>query len=223
MPLILDSTLTPETARDPIIQGLRVLYAFKRSFRTTDDGRPIRQILETGPEENPVFQEVNQWFRTAFIDENDIDEDLDLRDDHIAGAWRVLVKSDANTTVAVTLDKDSDGNWKFGQINRGPFVSGTVRAWEIAEDFIANENRAEAREPGGVISSSYEAFFLNVPSLYVTALWLKNLNGRSRHDHVIVMPPAPAEFRPGEVTASGDFAKRLYELWQREREVAGDF
>jgi hypothetical protein len=75
--------------------------------------------------------------------------------------WRYIVLDDERPLVAVNLDINADeGNLEFSSVNQGGLIEGTLEAVRIAEslDDVSAEN--------------FELRLLEVPSLYVIALWL---------------------------------------------------
>lgn len=100
-------------------------------------------------------------------------------------AWRFLIQYATNTLAAIEFSCDSQGqNLRFASLDTGPFAQGTREAVKMAEGLT------------DVKAGSYELRALKAPSVYVMALWLKNLQGGDD----IVVPIAPAG--PGRQPAS---------------------
>jgi hypothetical protein len=103
--------------------------------------------------------------------------------------WRFLILDGQSPVAAVELSCDEQGrNLKFAGLNTGPFVAGTRDAVLHAEGLDAVKN------------GSYELRALRLPSVYVMALWLKDLVGEN--DLLLPFGPsshavAPAEHRAG--------------------------
>lgn len=89
---------------------------------------------------------------------------------------RLLVRRDAET-LAVTehLVDDAGENPRFASVNAGPFVQGFIDAVKKAEALPSKRH--------------FDCHVLRVASLYVMALWLKPVNGKS--SVFIPMQPAP--------------------------------
>lgn len=77
-------------------------------------------------------------------------------------AWRYLIVSGSQALAAIELSYDSNGNLGFSSLNTGPFVEATRVAFQMAEQLPE------------VVNGSYELRVLQIASLYVMALWLKN-------------------------------------------------
>jgi hypothetical protein len=100
-------------------------------------------------------------------------------------AWRFLIQYEARTLAAIELACDARGqNLRFSSLDTGPFAQGTRDAVTLAEGLDS------------IQAGSYELRVLKAPSLYVMALWLKNLQDGDD----IVLPIVPAG--PGRQPAS---------------------
>jgi hypothetical protein len=66
---------------------------------------------------------------------------------------------------------------------------------------------ATAEAAPDTASAPYEMRMVQIPALYVTALWLKAQNGPT--DYFIAIPPAPDGFRPYAMIDAKDFLKLL--------------
>jgi hypothetical protein len=86
----------------------------------------------------------------------------------------------------------------LGQVNEGPFVTGT-------EDAI---RRAEQLDQ--VRRGKFAPVFLLVPAVYVAALWLED--EQSTADLVMVMPPVPKDFTPFSAMPVPPFVASLERL-----------
>ncbi len=72
------------------------------------------------------------------------------------------------------------GQYRFGQVNEGPFAVAT-------EDAIRRAEKLDALRKSQFIPN-----FLLVPAVYTAALWLEAQTPDA--DLLMVMPPAPKEF-----------------------------
>jgi hypothetical protein len=96
--------------------------------------------------------------------------------------WRYLVQSPDGRAIAIAESvTDPRGGQVFAHLNYGPFVAGTAETLRVAER--ANLPSAEVR-------------LLEVPALYLVALWLQHRDGAT------LIPIAP--------TPSGIEANRSY-------------
>lgn len=89
---------------------------------------------------------------------------------------------------------DPQKNFAFAAISTAS-AAGVARAIEVAE-----------MDPV-IAAGRYEMRLVRVPALYVTALWLKDLNGAA--DSYIVIPPAPDGFLAHAKMSAPDFLKLL--------------
>jgi hypothetical protein len=104
-------------------------------------------------------------------------------------SWRFLILDGQTPVAAVELSCDAQGqNPKFASINSGPFVAATQ----------ATVLRAEALPQ--VVNGDYELRALKAPSVYVMAIWLKDLQGTN--DLVLPMGPANQAVAPAAQIAS---------------------
>jgi len=95
-------------------------------------------------------------------------------------SWRFLLQYGSKTIAAIELACDArGGKLRFASIDSGPLAQGTRDAVSHAEAL------------NSVQAGSYELRVLKAPSVYVMALWLKNLE--MGDDIVIpISTPAPA-------------------------------
>jgi hypothetical protein len=92
-------------------------------------------------------------------------------------AWRFLIQYGQKTIAAVEFSCNSQGgNLRFSSLDTGLFAQATRDAAAQAEALDVVKN------------GEYEFRVLRVPSVYVMAVWLKNLQGRD--DVVIPIDPA---------------------------------
>jgi hypothetical protein len=94
--------------------------------------------------------------------------------------WRFLILDGTTAVATISLSGEESGeNLRFAQINVGPFVVAIHAA-------VASAERLEQ-----VVQGSYEPRALLIPSIYVQALWLKDLEGTN--DIVILLNPSHPE------------------------------
>jgi hypothetical protein len=111
-------------------------------------------------------------------------------------AWRFLIQYGLITLADLEFLCDAQGgNLRFSSLNTGPFAQGT-------RDVVA---RAEALDP--VRQGSYELRALRAPSVYVMAVWLKDLSGQN--DIVLPIAPGPTALTGGAPRSSNDFLQGL--------------
>jgi hypothetical protein len=99
---------------------------------------------------------------------------------------------------AVDAVQGEKGDYRFGQVNEGPFTAAT-------EDAI---RRAEKLDQ--VLRGRFVPAFLLVPALYTAALWLEDQD--SDADLVMVMPPAPKDLATFSPMPVDPFLKVLARL-----------
>jgi hypothetical protein len=112
--------------------------------------------------------------------------------------WRYLVQAPDGRPIAIAESvTDPSGAQVFAHLNYGPFVTGTAEALRIAEQ--TNLPSAEAR-------------LLEIPALYLVALWLQHRDGAT------LIPVAPA---PPGIEANRSYPARelLNLLQERARQL----
>jgi len=109
-------------------------------------------------------------------------------------AWRYLLNDGEMTAMAeVTAPKDAKPH-TLSMLNRGPFIPSLVQAVDAAE-----------KDTG--LGGDYEVATLNIPGLYVVALWLRSqAPGQSV---VIPLEPAPPQLTAGKKYTEAEFAAAL--------------
>jgi hypothetical protein len=112
-------------------------------------------------------------------------------------AWRYLLAANNQLRQAAEIVEDPRGGSQFGALTTG-FVAGAEEAFRIAEQLPEVQRGA------------YEIRALRIPSLYVMALWLKDLQGNQ--DRFIVMPPAFPPVQPLRPYAASDLLTVLQRL-----------
>ena len=109
-------------------------------------------------------------------------------------AWRYLLNDGATTAMAeVTAPKAAQPH-TLSMINRGPFISSLVHTVDAAEN-------------DATLAGNYEVATINIPGLYVVALWLRaQPPGQSV---VIPLDPAPPQLIAGQKYTEAQFADAL--------------
>jgi hypothetical protein len=128
----------------------------------------------------------------------DLVEGRGLRDSRLV-AWRYLVEADRTPIASAEVVVESEGQApKFSQFNEGPFVQSTAAAIDELQ------RRSELQE------ISYEFRALQIPALYVVALWLADQGGGER-DLVRALDPAPGYLDLERLYSEGEFLEQLRE------------
>ena len=127
--------------------------------------------------------------------------------------WRYLLEVENEVVAAAETRSDEAGRHAFAQVNDGPFVLGTVDALATAEKAADEEE-----------TRPVDFRLLDVPALYLMALWLQPEGGEGVADsRFIPIAPAPSGLEAGRVYGSDEFASRLGELAKAVLEIsAGD-
>jgi hypothetical protein len=97
--------------------------------------------------------------------------------------WRYLVQEGDNVLASAETVVGSRGEQVFSAFNEGRFVDSSAKAMRAAREF------PEVGQGG------FELRLLNVPGLYVLALWLHNPQGKG--DLLQPLAPSPVE-TPGD-------------------------
>ncbi len=121
---------------------------------------------------------------------------------HPAG-WRYLVLENGEAVEAAELVDcvGGGGELHVAAVNRGPAVAGFVNAVTAAEAWASDQD------------DHYELRYFRIPSLHVTAAWLRNLDGGE--DYFIPARPAFPPLQANQAYEAGDFARLLYGLAQK--------
>jgi hypothetical protein len=109
-------------------------------------------------------------------------------------AWKYLLVTGSQPVRTANVVLTPSGGYAFASIS-------AAHASGIGQAILLAENSPVASK------GNYEMRLVEVPALYVTALWLKNQ--KSKTDHFIVIPPAPNGFQPYAVSHAADFLKLL--------------
>lgn len=97
--------------------------------------------------------------------------------------WRYLAQSDEGQNYAFIVQQDADGkNHRFAEMNRGPFVAGTL------------QTLADAKLRAKIDDGTFKLSVLKIPALDIFALWLHAKD--SGREVVTVIRPAPTYLEP---------------------------
>jgi hypothetical protein len=118
--------------------------------------------------------------------------------------WRYLIQEGDSAIASAEVITDARGVVQtFSQFNEGPFVAATARTIVAAEEIPQVED--------GV----YELRLLQIPALYVMALWLKDAEGN--RDLILPMEPMPNELEAGRSYTEAEFLAALEDLAQEQQ------
>jgi hypothetical protein len=112
-------------------------------------------------------------------------------------AWRYLVEADRRPVASAEVIVAEGKPPRFSQFNEGPFVQSTAAAIDALQE------QPEVQE------GSYEFRALQIPALYVVALWLADQSGE--RDLVRTLEPAPAYLEPERLYPEAEFLEQLRE------------
>jgi hypothetical protein len=110
-----------------------------------------------------------------------------------AEGLEAVVRGDRAVAAAVIDAPEGKSRMQFSHVNSGPFVEETVNAVSQAEGLEA------------VARGDYEVRLLNIPALYVMALWLHG----EADDLLLPMPPTNESLDAKKVYTPSDLLKRL--------------
>jgi hypothetical protein len=159
---------------DPPPQGLEIIRGALVSLVRQPSAASLA-ITEAGPE-NLTVAAPHQVY---FVGLRDIAEGRLLDAARLTG-WRYIILDGSERAVAAAeLSMTPDGRPDFSSVNRGPFVASTVEGARVAESLEV------------VGTQDFEFRLLDIPGLYVVALWL-----RGSTDIIIPLPPAREELEP---------------------------
>jgi hypothetical protein len=118
--------------------------------------------------------------------------------------WRYLVREDHNVLASAEAVRGAKGeDYAFASFNEGGFVAATAHAIQAAHVLPV------------VSQGAFELRLLNVPGLYVMALWLHQPNGTG--DLLIPLAPSPVDVPTGEAVPA---ARLLAELAAKAESAA---
>ncbi len=109
--------------------------------------------------------------------------------------WRYLVQEGDNVLASAETVVGPRGEQVFSAFNEGRFVDSSAKAM-----------RAVGESPG-VAQGGFELRLLNVPGLYVLALWLHDMQGQG--DFLVPLAPSPVETPAGKPAPAAVLLKEL--------------
>jgi hypothetical protein len=112
--------------------------------------------------------------------------------------WRFILTDDTDALAAVEVREREDAGYEFSGVNYGPFVHSTVEAVKRLE--CAADSNDELR-------------LLDVPALYLEALWL-----HGDADRFMPLSPAPDGLEAYRVYPDSEFAEAVAKLASARRE-----
>jgi hypothetical protein len=118
------------------------------------------------------------------------------------GGWRALVLQGSKPVAAVEFIGGSGDPKDFKSLNQGPYVQGTVSALAAAE--------AAAQ----VIQNDFEPRVLQIPSIYLMALWLHG----SGENLFVPMEPAPGRLKANQIYTEAKFFREAFDLASRRKQ-----
>jgi hypothetical protein len=125
----------------------------------------------------------------------DLADGRGLRDARLI-AWRYLVEADRRPVASAEVIVEAEGKPpRFSQFNEGPYVESTAAAIDELQ------GRPEVQD------GSYELRALQIPALYVVALWLSDPSGE--RDLVRALDPAPDFLESERIYPEGEFLDAL--------------
>lgn len=110
-------------------------------------------------------------------------------------SWRYLLTDGQSTVSAEVSAPQNNAAHQLALLNRGPFVNSFVSSVDSAE------------KDAGLAAGDYEVALINIPGLYVMALWLRA--SQPGKGVVIPLAPAPPELTAGRHYMEADFASAL--------------
>lgn len=113
----------------------------------------------------------------------------------VENGWRYLLIRGDQAVATATVGTGGGAGMQFSHVTQGPYVEATVEGL----------HRAEALDE--VASGDYELRLLDVPALYLRALWLHGQNGEG--EMLIPLPPAPPEVEPYRAYAEAELVAAL--------------
>jgi hypothetical protein len=121
--------------------------------------------------------------------------------------WRYLVQEDDKVLAAAeSVAVGPADEYAFSAFNEGSFVASSASAIRAV------------REIPEVVQGGFELRLLNVPGLYVLALWLHDAQGKG--DLLVPLAPSPVEAPTGKPVAAAVLLKELADKAQTPIEAA---
>lgn len=120
--------------------------------------------------------------------------------------WRYLVQEGDNVLASAETVAGPRGEQVFSAFNESRFVASSAKAIRAV------------RESPAVAQGGFELRLLNVPGLYVLALWLHGAQGKG--DLLVPLAPSPVETPAGKPVAAAVLLKELADKAQAPIEAA---
>jgi hypothetical protein len=120
----------------------------------------------------------------------------DALDKTRATGWRYLLEVENDVVATVETSQAADKH-TLSHVNHGPFVRGTVDALGAAEIQVGDREGMEVR-------------VLDVPALYLLALWLHDTTGAG-DTTLIPIAPAPGAFEANRAYSAEEFFRTAQE------------
>ena len=121
-------------------------------------------------------------YRLSLIGLDALADGAPLCDATVDAGWQFFVAGEGDAVATIEARCTTDKNYYAGAISEGPVVDGTVAAFKLAGDLLADT------------TAQYEPVLIRSPEMRITALWLRTPAG----DLDVVLPIAPidAPFEP---------------------------
>lgn len=124
--------------------------------------------------------------------------------------WRyLLIRGDQAVATATVDTGPGSAEMRFSHVTQGPFVEATLEGLR----------RAEALDE--VASGDYELRLLDVPAMYLRALWLHGENGEG--EMLIPLPPAPDGIEPYRAYSEPELVGALHAAAVERLNLPDDF
>lgn len=176
----------PAESQQALVQGLESLRK---------DVKHVDRSLTRSTEESRQLQH-----SVYTIDLNALADGAGLDQAKLTG-YRYLIADGNEVRAAVDVATDeSQGSHSFHSWNEGDFVTGTTETVEAAAQMKA------------VQQGSYELRMMNLPQIFVKAIWLHN--DEDEEDILIPIKPAPQGFDAGEPYPAAKFLELAREAAQ---------
>jgi hypothetical protein len=123
-----------------------------------------------------------KYHRVLYLGLDALAEGKPLRDATIEAAWRFFIENDGEVVGAIESRSTADGTDRPGRLTEGPFVTGTVHAFDKAAELVGNESR------------QYTPVLVISVAVHISGLWLQTTDGD--FDVVLPIPPIDRPFEP---------------------------
>lgn len=181
--------IEPNASVSNMVTGRLAVYANTKGFRTRALAAAAPQSLATAAA-HPVFQ----------LGLQDVGQAAAMERATMSG-WRYLLTSKGQVVAAAHARATGPrAKATFSHVNEGPQVRSTQQALAAAETWPEVSN------------GRYALGLLQVPSLYLEALWLRDDDGKDGGDYFVPLAPAPAPLVALKRYGTAEFEKVLAEL-----------